>query len=303
MRRLPFLAALPLVLATACSQDPPIPPMDQTWLAELQSWRAEREARLMAPDGWLSLIGLTWLDPGENLVGSAPEAKVQLPADAAPARVATLVLESDRTVQLVPEPGVELLVDDQPAVAGPIASDAEGDPDQLSIDRILFYLIDRDGRIGARIKDPQAPTRTAFAGLDWYEPNPSYKVEARLEMYAAPKEVTIPTVLGSDSIGHSPGLLRFSIGGEDLTLEPLQESPEAPLFLIFRDATNGEETYGAGRFLYADPPIDGVTVLDFNRAYNPPCAFTPFATCPLPPPENRLSPKIEAGEKYHGEAH
>jgi len=295
------LLVVPFVLLTiACA---PSSSVDPQWKAELEEWRTEREAGLMEPDGWLALVGLHWLEPGENTVGGTETADVPLPSDAAPPEVATLIVADDGTVTLEPVEGAGLEVDDRPAMRGFLKSDAGGKPDIMTLGRLRFYLIDRDGALAVRVKDPEAPTRTAFKGLEWYAPDPAYRIEATFEPYDAPKEIPIPNVLGTESMSPSPGLLRFELGGAEHTLEPVARSANEPLFLIFRDATSADTTYGAGRFLMTPPPTDGVVVLDFNRAYNPPCAYTPYATCPLPPPSNWLPVPIAAGEKYSGDPH
>jgi uncharacterized protein (DUF1684 family) len=186
-----------------------------------------------------------------------------------------------------------------------LTTDADGKPDVVTAGRIRFYIISRDGRLAARVKDPQASTLSEFAGIEHFPIDASFRVEARLEAYDAPKEVAVPTVLGQDTTYIAPGVLRFGIDGVEHSLEPYLSGPEnESYFLIFRDTTSAVTTYGAGRFLYASAAgEDGTTVLDFNLAYNPPCAFSPYATCPLPPPQNWLQVAIEAGEKYSGEAH
>ncbi len=171
--------------------------------------------------------------------------------------------------------------------------------------RVLFYLISRGDRVGVRVKDPESPTRRDFPGLEHYPVNPAFRVTASFEPYPEPKEVAIPTVIDEPSMMLAPGLLRFEIGGTPVSLEPYVSTPEElTLFIVFRDATSGETTYGAGRFLDAEI-VEGSSevVLDFNLATNPPCAFTPFATCPLPTPENTLFVAIEAGERFESPVH
>lgn len=290
---------------TVVSCAPPVQKIDRAYVDEIETAWTEREARLMADDGWLSLIGLTWLEPGPNLVGTFPEAVVVLPEDAAPAEVCVLELSEDGRVNLGPSPSTELTVNGMPAEPRELASDASGDPDELRVGRLLFYLISRGDRIGVRVKDPEAPTRTGFAGLEHFPIDPAYRVTATLEHFPEPREVAIPTVIGEPSMMLAPGRLRFRVDGRDVSLEPYVSSPDdRELFLVFRDATSGVTTYGAGRFLSAAITEDSdEVVLDFNLATNPPCAFTPFATCPLPSPENTLPIPIEAGEMYSGPVH
>lgn len=262
----------------------------------VDAWHATREARLAAEDGWLTLIGRDWLNPGENTLGSAPGSTVLLPEWAAPARAGTFVLEGT-TVRFRPLPGSGLLLNGKPATEAVLKSDAEGKPDVLSAGRVKFYLIRRGTRVGVRVKDPENPARKAFKGVSRFPVDPAWRVEADFVPYATPQTRAIPTVLGTTESMTAPGLLRFKVGGREITLEPMVEEGERPeLFIIFRDATSAHGTYPAGRFLYADMPKGGKVILDFNRAINPPCAFTLFATCPLPPKQNHLDLAVRAGE-------
>jgi len=292
-----------VIIAIACTEAPE--PLDPAYAAEIDAWRNQRLERLTADDGWLTLTGLYWLEPGENRFGSAPDGAVVLPDENVPEIAGLLVVAEDGSVVAFGEEGAGVEVDGEPLINTVLATDADGSPDVITAGRISFYIIDRGGRLAARVKDPEAMTRLTFAGIENFEIDPAYRVEARFEPYAEPREVAIPTVLGQDTSMLAMGVLRFTINGEEQVLEPYVGSPDDDtLFLIFRDGTSGVTTYGAGRFLSADAPgDDGTTVLDFNLAYNPPCAFTPYATCPLPPPQNVLDIAIEAGEQYHGDAH
>jgi uncharacterized protein (DUF1684 family) len=266
----------------------------------IDAWHAERVTRLAAEDGWLTLIGRDWLNPGENTLGSAPGSTVLLPAWAAPARAAVFTLEGT-TVRFRPVHGSGLLLNGKPAVDAVLASDADGKPDILQAGRVRFYVIRRGDRFGIRIKDPENPARKAFKGVPRFPVDSAWRVEADFTPYATPQTRLIPTVLGTTEPMTAPGLLRFKVGGREVTLEPMVEDAERPeLFLIFKDATSAHGTYPAGRFLYADMPKGGKVVLDFNRAINPPCAFTIFATCPLPPKQNQLDLAVMAGEKDPG---
>lgn len=292
-----------LVSLAACSPAPP--PVDPAYRAEIESWRAERLERLTAPDGWLTLTGLYWLEPGENRFGSATDSMIVLPDPDVPEIAGFLVVGTDGTVTAHTEEGAGVRINDENFTTSRVLTDADGSPDVLSAGRVSFYVIDREGHLAARVKDPLNEARAHFRGIEYFPIDETYRVKAQFEPYDAPHEVPIPTVLGRDAAMLSTGLLRFSIGGRVMTLEPYVDKPDDDhLFLIFRDATSGKTTYGAGRFLSADAPgDDGFTVLDFNFAYNPPCAFTPYATCPLPPPQNILTAPIEAGEMYVGVGH
>lgn len=290
-----MLRVLPPLLTLSLVAQAPDP-----YRASVDAWHADREARLAAEDGWLTLIGRDWLKPGVNLLGSAPTAEVRLPAWAAPARAATFLLEGGK-VRFRPEPGSGLTLNGAPATEAVLRTDADGRPDQLRAGRVVMYLIQRGDRVAVRLKDPEHPARKGFHGVPRYPVDPAWRVEATFEAYATPQVRAIPTVLGTTEPMQAPGLLRFRLGGRELTLEPLLDDPAHPeLFIIFRDRTSQSGTYPSGRFLYADLPRNGKVVLDFNRAINPPCAFTLFATCPLPPPQNLLDLAIPAGEKDPG---
>lgn len=289
MKRALALACIFILGGPASAQD--------AYRNSVDTWHAGRVARLAAEDGWLSLIGRDWLQPGENTLGSAPGSRVLLPDWAAPAKAGLFILEAT-TVRFRPLPGSGLLMNGQPATEALLKSDAEGKPDVLQAGRVQFYVIRRGDRFGIRIKDPETPARKAFHGVPRYPVDPIWRVEADFLPYATPRTRAIPTVLGTSEPMNAPGLLKFKVGGREVTLEPMVEDPEHPeLFLIFKDATSAHGTYPAGRFLYADMPKNGKVVLDFNRAVNPPCAFTIYATCPLPPKQNQLELAIMAGEK------
>jgi hypothetical protein len=292
-----------LVTAVACTEAPM--PIDPAYAAEIDDWRSARLARLTADDGWLSLTGLYWLEPGENRFGSAEDGAVVLPDPSVPDIAGLLILGPDGAVIAFAEEGAGVHVNGEPLTETPLRTDAAGKADIITAGRIQFYIIDRQGRLAARVKDPEAPSRLAFEGIEHFPIDSAYRIEARLEPYDEPREVAIPTVLGDDTTMLAPGLLHFAIDGTEHTLEPYQSSPDDDgYFLIFRDGTSAVTTYGAGRFLSAAAAGgDGTTVLDFNLAYNPPCAFTPYATCPLPPPQNWLQASIEAGEMYSDEGH
>jgi uncharacterized protein (DUF1684 family) len=267
---------------------------------ELATERAERVKRLTAPEGWLSLIGLHFLTLGENTVGRAPENKIVLAAG--PARFGTMILAEDGNVRLQVSPGVEALVNGEPVLSVNLGDGRSGRPVSVACGTMSIHVIERGGQRALRVKDSASERRSRFAGIDYFPVDPSWRIEAAWEAFDQPREVPIKNILGQESKALVLGRAVFTRDGHTLALLPLQESPDEPLFFIISDLTSGEETYGAARFLYADPPRDGKVVLDFNRAINPPCAFTPFATCPLPPKENQLPIAVTAGEKdYRGE--
>jgi len=289
------LAAL---LTTLClAQQVPAGPTADSHRREVEAWRAERLARLRGEGGWLSLAGLYWLKPGANRFGADRANDLVLPARV-PARAGSFRLESGRvTVEALP--GTPLMLAGKPITRAELRSDAAGDPDVVALGDLTMQVIARGERLGIRVKDPQSPARQGFKGLSWFPVRPDYKVSARFVPHPAPVSIAVPTVIGTTETMPSPGSALFELGGQSMRLDPVLEPGEARLFFIFRDATSGRSTYGGGRFLYADPPKEkhGSIVLDFNKAYSPPCAFTPYATCPLPPAQNRLPIAIEAGEK------
>jgi len=278
-----------------------------SWQRDLLAWRAQRATNLQAPEGWLSLIALGWLKEGDNGFGSAEDNRVQI-AGKAPAHIAVVRLEKGALRLLPPTEGFpkDLRVDGQPAKEQALLADDADKPSKLTIGTLTIIVIHRDDQFALRVKDLQAPTRAGFHGLRWYAPNAAYRVHARWIPYNPPKVLDIPTVLGTTTHLPAPGAAEFTLDGKVLRLEPVLEDPKSTdLFFILRDATNNTTTYGAGRFLSTELPDHGVSQpgevwLDFNRLVNPPCAFTPYATCPLPPPQNRLSVAIPAGEqRYH----
>jgi len=289
------------ILAASGSAD------QSSWENELKTWREKRAAGLQAPEGWLSLIALGWLQDGDNTFGADADSRVQIAAKV-PAHIGVVRVEKS-TLRLMPPAGgfpKDFLVDGQPAKEQILLADDAERPSKLTIGSVTIILINRDGRFALRIKDPQAPTRTGFHGLHWYAPNATYRVHARWIPYNPPKQLDIPTILGTTTHLPAPGAAEFTIDGQTVRLEPVLEDPKSTeLFFIMRDTTSKTATYGAGRFLYTELPDHGVGQagelwLDFNRLVNPPCAFTAYATCPLPPAQNRLNVAIPAGEqRYH----
>lgn len=268
---------------------------------EVEAWRQERDAGLRKEDGWLSLAGLFWLDEGENRFGSDPAARVVLPAGKVPATAGTLVRKGE-TVTLRAAPGAKVTHDGKPVTEMTLGTDAEGKPVVVELGPVSFFVIQRGDRVGVRVRDKENPALASFQGMDHFPIDHSWRVEARFEPYRPAKSIPIPNVLGQVTDTPSPGAVVFERDGRSYRLDAI-EGGEDSLFLIFADQTSGKETYGAGRFLDTEAPKDGRVVLDFNKAYNPPCALTPYATCPLPPPQNRLALRVEAGEKTFAGGH
>jgi uncharacterized protein (DUF1684 family) len=293
-----------LTLAVAFASASTVLVADEAYRSAIVRWRAQREARLTADGGWLTVAGLFWLEQGQNRFGTDPRDEIVLPPGSAAAQAGVFELRGDETrVRL--EPGVAASVGGKPVAPGTLMRpDSGGSPDVLEIGRLSLLVIERGGRYAIRVKDKESPARKSFSGLHWFDVDEKLRVDARWVPYDPPKPVKVPNVLGQMETMPSPGRAEFEIAGAPVALDGVLEEPgDNEIFFIFRDATSGHETYGAGRFLYAELPRGGRITLDFNKAYNPPCAFTPYATCPLPPPQNRLQVGIEAGEKTYGHGH
>jgi uncharacterized protein (DUF1684 family) len=260
-------------------------------------FRTRREASIRSEYGWLALAGLFWLSQGENAIGSGHDNPVRLPGRA-PARVGVFTL-TDGEVTLTPEPSFDIRLNDQPlaATSRTLKPDASGKPDYIFVGDIRMMVIERAGELAIRVWDPQNPVRQNFAGCDWYAPDESYRVRAKVERFAKPKTVMVVDSIGMERPGELHAALTFERHGELHRLEA-EARDDGTYYIIFRDATAGKTTYGSGRYLTTEVAKDGEVIIDFNIAYNPPCAFTEFATCPLPLPENILPIAIEAGEKY-----
>lgn len=267
---------------------------------QIMHWRAQRLERLTAPYGWLSLIGLPWLQHGANTVGSAPDNAIVIPQ--APAHLGTVDWNKDGTVQIHLDAGTDALINGKHVSSATLLDDSHPNPTTVRFGTTEFYLVTRDGRKGLRVKDSDAPTRTHFAGLAYFPVDPSLRIVARWIPFKPHHELKMGNEIGGVDTYPVPGKAVFEYQGHSYSLEPVIEVPgDTQYFVVFADATSGKETYGSARFMYIDPPKDGHVVLDFNKAYNPPCAFTPYATCPLAPPENRLGFRVTAGEKaYRG---
>jgi uncharacterized protein len=269
---------------------------DDAYRAEIQAWRERREASLKADGGWLSVAGLFWLKEGPNRFGTDAKNDIVLPAGSSPPRAGVFELTAGKTVVTLDREAQATLAG-RPLTRAELKPDTSGSPDVISLGRLTLNVIERGGRLGIRVKDRESPFRKTFAGLHWFDVNEAYRVTARYVTYPGPRPVKVPNMLGYTEPMPSPGYAVFERNGQEVRLEGVLEDGDAhQLFFIIRDQTSGKETYPGGRFLYADLPKEGHIVLDFNKAYNPPCAFTPYTTCPLPPPQNWMTIRIEAGE-------
>ncbi len=253
----------------------------------IHAWQQHRIDGLKKPDSWLTLVGLFWLKPGANTIGSADTNDFVLPKGSAPAHIGTLHLDWGKITLTAPGRQPKVLSYD------------ESKPDVITANRVSFFVVKRGDRFGVRAKDSESPVLKGFTGLEFFPVNPELRFHAAFT--PEQKKIPILNVLGETEMQESPGLVRFSYRGHDYQLRPVyEEGPKGKtLFFLFTDPTNRVSTYQAGRMLNTRLPEDGKVDLDFNRAYNPPCTFTPYATCPLPPKENRLTFAVEAGEKRY----
>lgn len=264
--------------------------------AALNADRRQREEMLRQPDSWFAITGLYWLTEGENTIGSDPQSAIVLPARA-DAYVGSFLYDG-KTVRLKGAPSISLTVNGKPLRrTRQIKADMSGAPDEVALSDIRLSVIEREARMGVRVYDAENPALKQFRGLRWYPITPRYRIEARFIPYESPKRLPIYTVIGDLTESLSPGYIEFELDGHTCQLHPESEAPEVYLFFNFRDATNGDTTYGAGRFLRTEGVKGNRVVLDFNEATTPPCAYTPFATCPIAPPQNQLPVRIEAGEQ------
>lgn len=285
------------------------------WQKELSAWRAQREKEISAADGWLTLTGLEWLKSGVNSVGSGPDNQIRLGAKE-PEHLGLLTVSGEVSsvdpsivsiVQLLSPSGgfpPGLTLDGKPAREGRLSAE-EAKPSTIGWHGLSLVVLRRGDRYVVRIKDPSAPARADFHGLNWYAPDLDYRITARWVPYQPPQIEEIPTVIGTTLKLAAPGLAMFALGGKVVHLEPVVEDPTGKtLFFILRDETSKKTTFGGGRFLHTGLPDHGLDqpgnlILDFNRLENPPCAYTVYATCPLAPKQNQLGVSIEAGEQRY----
>lgn len=282
------------VLITAALSPPATPPADYI------DWQKQRVENLTAEKGWLTLVGLHWLDVGKFTLGSGADQQIRL--NAGPEKLG--VIERKASGELVFSANAPVMIDG--AAAKPdvvLTTDKNGaTPTEVSIGTLSFLAIDRSGKIGLRVKDSASKTRTEFLGLDYFAYQPALKIVASYEAYPQARMLEVATIIGTVEPTPNPGRAKFSVAGKDYSFELLEGSDESHYFTVFGDQTNGKETYGMARFLAGAIDAKNKTViLDFNTAYNPPCAFTEYATCPMPPEGNRIAAKVQAGEKaYRG---
>ncbi|MFZ2266549.1 MAG: DUF1684 domain-containing protein [Azonexus sp.] len=249
---------------------------------KLSAWQAMRNAELGSEDSWLGMVGLYWLQRGLNRVGSSPDCAVVLPEG--PALLGELHWRDDSLLWQAADGQVQTM-----------QTDLRGPPTEIKLGHLSFFVVDRDGQLAARVRDRQWAVKAPFAGLKYFAFAPAWSIVADWQAIEPPLVMEVPNVSGDLKAVSVDHRAIFQVAGKPVSLLPMSVGKEE-VFFVFRDRTSGRETYGAGRFLKVPVPRDGKIVLDFNRAYNPPCAFTPFATCPLPPPENWLPFAVVAGE-------
>jgi uncharacterized protein (DUF1684 family) len=310
-RKFFLLAPLGLALALcACDKPGPSPEEAQRAAREqaaklayentIKAWRAERVQRLTKPDGWLSLVGMHWLERGNTRVGSGPGNGTRIAAG--PDKVGVVNVDKNEVVRFTAESGAGVTIDGQPA-AGQVVlvtdADATREPTVVGFYKgdASFIVIKRGERYALRVRDALAPTRTGFQPLQYFPIDPAFRLRARFSPHAPGSKIDIVNILGIVEPMDNPGTVTFEKDGKSFTLEAVDEGDHR-LFFVYADRTSGHESYAASRFVYADyPDKTGFTTLDFNKGYNPPCAFTAFSTCPMPPLQNRLDLAITAGEK------
>lgn len=286
-----------LVLAGLLVLSPLLQAGESGYEEQIREWRDKRDQRLADPDGWLTLVGLEWLEEGANSVGAADGSDARIPGG--PASWGTLHLEGD-TIRFVPNPSADVTVGGERTPEAVLVADDQGRPTVVRSGDLSFHVIHRDS-YALRVKDRNAAVLKGFEGVPVYDIDPLWRVEGNIKRAEPGTVIEIANVLGQTSPSPVYGTFEFERDGQPFSLLALGDEQSQSLWFLFADKTSGRETYGAGRFLYSDGmPEDSKLVVDFNKAYNPPCAFTDYSTCPLPPQQNRLRLAVRAGEKkYH----
>ncbi len=274
---------------------------DQTFVQREQAWRANRDEEMRSPTSWLNIAGLFWLKEGENGFGTAESNPIKLPKGSAPLFAGKYILKND-TITVIAEKGVAFKVEERLIDRRALKGDDTGKPDVILLNSLRMWVIKRFGRYAIRLRDLNHPPFLNYQRLNFFPPAEKFKLEAEFHPFPELKKMEVGTVLGEYTVMDSPGYVVFRIDGKEYRLDAFSARPKK-LFFIFGDETNGEETYEASRFLEADILNNGKVDLNFNRAYNPPCAYTSYATCPLPPPQNQLKIAIRAGEKKYPDSH
>lgn len=293
-----FLFAL--ILLSSCSLKKEGTNASPDYQYEVNLWHSKRIDGLKKDTGWLNLVGLYWLEEGENTIGSSDKNKIVFPQNA-PEEIGILTLK-DSTLFFNSSNENNVNLNGETIINIEMKPDISGNPTILETGSLRWFIIKRGDKYGIRLRDLEAELLKSFEGIERFPIDSLWKINAKFEKHDPPKKIMIPTIIGTVEESISPGKLTFKIDNKDFSLEPTAAGQG--LFVVFADLTSGEETYGAGRFLYIDgPDSNNNVVLDFNKAYNPPCAFTKYATCPLPTESNKLKVRITAGEKNFGHGH
>lgn len=286
-----------VIITFSCNEKPKGSP---EYISEIEQWKSKRIENLKKETGWLNLVGLYWLIEGENTFGSASNNDLVFP-EFAPKLIGRFI-KKDSVITLKVENGIDIKSNDKIISEIELNSDMTGNPTILEWNSLKWFLIKRGDKFGIRLRDLNADLVQNFPGINSFTINEDWKINAKFVPFDTPKKIAIPTIIGTIEEEISYGKLVFIIEDKEYSLIPT--SANERLFIVFADLTSGEETYGAGRFLYVEKPDSNNNVIvDFNKAYNPPCAFTKYATCPLPPDENKLKVRITAGEKNFGAGH
>jgi uncharacterized protein (DUF1684 family) len=266
--------------------------------AALAKFRADRETTLKADNGWLTVAGLHFLNPGDNRVGSDPANDVVLDFPSVPKFVGVITMNGQQ-VRIRAAEGQTLTINDKPVTESELHGAFDDKPtDTLRFGPVTFFVHYSGPRLALRVRDQASALRTQFSGLQWFAADAAYRTTGTFTAYPEPRTVQIPNILGDLEPFAAVGTVTFSLKGQAHTMEAWRSGKR--LWFVFRDRTSGRDTYPSARFLYTDAPNEGAVVMDFNYAQNPPCAYNPYTTCPLPPSQNRLGVAIEAGEKKYG---
>ncbi len=290
----------------ARSSAPPTPQANakiSSFLAAEDEWRAERDRELRSPDSWLTIAGLFWLKEGENAFGTAPSNAIVLPPGSAPERAGIFNLD-EGVISVEAAAGASLKVNGKSAEKTVLKDETQGVADVVGCGRLSLWIIKRDTRYAVRLRDPDHPAFKAFTKLDYFPASAEYRITGEFRPLSKPEAIRVEAKIVGTTEMTAVGRVLFAFRGEKYEVEAWRGEIEGTIHLVLGDSTNGRETYGGGRFLDAALLEGGKADLNFNRLYNPPCVFSSFATCPLPPRGNRLPFRVEAGEKmYYGAGH
>jgi len=290
-----------ILIFSSCGSEENSKQTDPKYLSEINEWHSKRINNLKKETGWLNLVGLYWLNEGDNTFGADKSNDIIFPANRSPEFIGKII-KNDSIIRTIINDNVIVFSDEEPITNIIMTPDVSGSPTVLDCNTLRWYIIKRGGKYGIRLRDLKANLLEDFEGIERFPVDEDWKLNAKFEKYDSPKIIMIPNVLGNVEERLSPGRIIFNIEGKEYILSPTSAGER--LSIIFADLTSGEETYGAGRFLYIDgPDSNNIVILDFNKAYNPPCVFTKYATCPLPPDDNKLRVRITAGEKNYVKGH